>query len=307
MRFSRPSVTKNRCPWIVLALIAGVLLLSSCGGKQGHFHTQFHAIHAPDGNVIDVRTLGKGQPLLLLTGYAMTTEMWDQAFVKDLAALRRLILLDNVGMGPSPAKPGTVISIQRMAGDAVAALDALEIPQCDVLGWSMGGMVAQEVALAHPDKVRSLVLLSSASEVSFLTPGLKRINAMDAVSIRKAMFQPDWLHNHSNASDRVVARPRSPDVEILQGQLKAILEWNGTTDRLQGLYSPVLIMLGNDDWLCPPEAGRAIHARLSIRPGNPSVLVEFGMGSHWMMHQFPATLSGMINGYLSSLESGQQE
>jgi len=194
-----------------------------------------------------------------------------------------------------------------MANDAVAVLDALHINKCDILGWSMGGMIAQELALARPDKVRSLVLLSSASEVSFLRPGLKRVNSMDAMSLRETMFQPEWLHNHPDASDRVVARPRSPDVAIIQGQLKAILDWGGTTDRLEVLYPPVLVVVGNDDWLCPPEASRAIHARLSIRTANPSVLVEFGMGSHWMMHQFPATLSAMINGFLSSLGGEGQE
>jgi pimeloyl-ACP methyl ester carboxylesterase len=283
-----------------------MLLLSSCAGKQGQLRTHSHTIHAPDGTALDVHTLGKGQPLLLLTGYAMTTEMWDKMFVKDLATSRHIILLDNVGMGSSRAKPGTVVSIQRMANDAVTVLDALKINKCDILGWSMGGMIAQELALARPDKVRSLVLLSSASEVSFLTLGLKRVNSMDELSIRQAMFQPDWLHNHPDASGRVGVRPRSPDGAIIQGQLQAILGWNGTTNRLEGLYHPMLIMVGNDDWLCPPEASRAIHARLSIRPGNPSVFVEFGMGSHWMMHQFPATLSGMIDGYLSSLECEEQ-
>ena len=306
MTLSSPSVTRCRYSWIILALIVCMLFLSSCAGKQCQLRTQLLAIHAPDGNVLDVHTLGKGQPLLLLTGYAMTTEMWDKVFIKDLATSRHIILLDNVGMGPSRAETGTVISIQRMANDAVAVLDALKINKCDILGWSMGGIIAQELALARPDKVRSLVLLSSASEISFLQPGLKRINSMDETSIRKAMFQPDWLHNHPDTSGRVVVRPRSPDVSIIQGQLKAISDWVGATDRLEGLYSPVLVMVGSDDWLCPPEASRAIHARLSMRPGNPSVLVEFGMGSHWMMHQFPTTLSGMIDGYLSSLDGKEQ-
>lgn len=306
MTLSSPSVTRCRYSWIVLALIACMLFLSSCAGKQSRLRTQLLAIHAPDGNVLDVHTLGKGQPLLLLTGYAMTTEMWDQEFIKDLATSRHIILLDNVGMGSTRAKPGTVNSIQRMANDAIVVLDAMNINKCDILGWSMGGMTAQELALARPDKVRSLVLLSSASEFSFLRPGLKRVSSMDETSIRKAMFQPEWLHNHPDASNRVVDRPRSPDVSIIQGQLKAISDWVGATDRLDGLYSPVLVMVGNDDWLCPPEASRAIHARLSMRPGNPSVLVEFGMGSHWMMHQFPTTLSGMIDGYLSSLDGKEQ-
>lgn len=231
----------------------------------------------------------------------MTSEMWDQQFVKDLAASRRVILLDNVGMGPSAGRPGTMISIQRMANDAVAVLDALGVDRCDILGWSMGGMIAQEVALMRPDKVRSLLLLSSTSDVSYLEPGIKRISSMDNEAIRNAMFQPDWLKAHPEASSRVVARPRSPDMEVIQGQLKALMDWKGTVDRLSELRTPALVLVGNDDWLCPPEASRAIHAQLSSHPDKPSVLVEFGMGSHWMMHQYPKSLAGIVNAYLSAL------
>jgi len=300
MMSSSPAIAKRRT-WRVFTLIAALALLSSCAGLHKPTSPQVHAVSAQDGTSLDVRTLGKGEPLLLITGYAMTSEMWDQQFVKDLAATRRVILLDNVGMGPSAARPGTMISIQRMANDALSALDALGIDRCDILGWSMGGMIAQEVALMRSDKVRSLVLLSSTSDVSFLKPGLNRINSMNSEAIRSTMFQPDWLKAHPEASSRVVARPRTPDMGIIQGQLKALLDWKGTADRLSEMRTPALILVGNDDWLCPPEASRAIHAQLSILPDRPSVLVQFGMGSHWMMHQYPKSLAGIVNAYLSAL------
>jgi pimeloyl-ACP methyl ester carboxylesterase len=289
----------SRRAWSILAFAAILALLSSCGGKQGPPRAQVRPAAASDGTVLDVRTIGKGEPILLLTGFAMTSEMWDREFVMELAASRRVVLLDNVGMGPSAPGAGVAVSIRRMADDAVAALDALEIEKCDVLGWSMGAMIAQEVALARPDKVRSLVLMSSAAEAASLMPGLEKINSMDGASIRGAMFQPDWLKDHPEALSRVAARPRPPDLAIIQAQRAAILTWEGTIGRLETLRHPVLILAGEDDWLCPPEASRAIHALLSIRPGNPSVLVEFGMGSHWMMHQYPITLARMVNGYLS--------
>lgn len=300
MMSSSPAIAKRQT-WSVFALIAALAVLSSCSGIHKPTSPQVHAVSAQDGAILDVRSLGKGEPLLLITGYAMTSEMWDQQFVKDLAATRRVILLDNIGMGPSAVHSGTVISIQRMANDAVAVLDALGINRCDILGWSMGGMIAQEVALMRPDKVRSLVLLSSTSDVSYLKPGLKRISSMNSEAIRSAMFQPDWLKAHPESSARVVARPRSPDMAVIQGQLKALLDWKGTADRLSEMRTPALILVGNDDWLCPPEASRTIHAQLSSHPDKPSVLVEFGMGSHWMMHQYPKSLAGIVNAYLSAL------
>lgn len=302
MMSSSPAIASRRT-WCVLVIIVALAILSSCAGIHKPTSPRVHAVSAQDAAILDVRTVGKGEPLLLITGYAMTSEMWDQQFVKDLAATRRVILLDNVGMGPSTTRSGTMVSILRMANDALSALDALGIDRCDILGWSMGGMIAQELALMHPDKVRTLVLLSSTSDVSFLKPGLNRISSMNTEAIRSAMFQPDWLKAHPEASSRVVARPRTPDMGIIQGQFKALLDWKGTADRLSELRAPALILVGNDDWLCPPEASRAIHARLSMRPDNPSVLVEFGMGSHWMMHQYPKTLAGIVSAYLSACGS----
>lgn len=287
--------------WLAFALLAGVLALFAQAGTPGAWPAPPQAVRAPDGAVLDVGVLGAGEPLLLLTGYAMTSEMWDQTFVDELARSRRVILLDNVGMGPSRAPAGTAVSMRRMAEDAVAVLDALGIGRCDVLGWSMGGMIAQELALAHPQRVRSLVLLSSASEVAGLKPGLDRINAMDEASIRQAMFPPDWLGKHPEAAGRVAARPRPPDMAVIQGQLQALVHWEGAVDRLDRLQAPVMLLVGDDDWLCPPQASRDMHARLSTRAGNPSVLVEFGQGSHWLMHQYPAVLAGLVGGHLAAL------
>lgn len=281
----------------ILALLAG---LTACVHGRLSPPVVARSIVASDGAPLDVRVMGRGGPLLLLTGYAMTSEMWDPDLIRELSATRRLVLMDNRGLGPSSPGGRLDVSMRRMALDAAEVLEALGIERADVLGWSMGGMIAQELALARPDAVRALVLVSSASEVGPLRPGLERLEAMSGAEIRRAMFPPDWLAAHPEAATRVAPRPRPPDALAIEGQRAALAEWPGTTDRLGGLGVPVLLLAGGKDWVVPPEASRVMYERLSARTDAPVALTIIGQGSHWMMHQFPDMLAHMALGFLSA-------
>lgn len=270
---------------------------AGCGGSGTQAAVR-HTLVAADGATLDVCVMGGGPPLLVLTGYAMTSEMWDAAFIRELAASRRVMLMDNRGMGPSPLGEGREISLRRMARDAVAVLDALGVDRADVLGWSMGGMIAQELALARPQRVRSLVLVASAADIGPLLPALDRMQAMSGEEIWQAMFPVGWIARHPEALKRVEPRPRPPDARVIQGQEAAMRRWEGTTDRLAELGAPVLIVAGERDWVCPPEAGRAMYERLEARTDAPVILQIVGQGGHWMMHQFPEMLAGMVDGFL---------
>ncbi len=266
-----------------------------------------HTLAAADGATLDVCVMGDGPPLLVLTGYAMTSEMWDAAFIRELAALRKVILMDNRGLGPSPLGEGRGISLRRMALDAEAVLDFMAIDRADVLGWSMGGMIAQELALMRPDRVRSLVLVASAADIGPLLPALDRMKAMGSEEIRQAMFPAEWIARHVEAHKRIGLRPRPPDVRVIQGQEAAMRQWEGTAERLADLRAPVLIVAGGRDWVCPPEAGRVMYERLEARTDAPVILQIVGQGGHWMMHQFPEMLAGMVHGFLAGQGSVPQK
>ncbi len=119
-------LTRYAATFLAVALLAGFVCRVAAWAKTAE---ALRTVAAADGTLLDVRVTGQGPPLLLLTGYAMTSGMWDQEFIRGLAAGRTVILMDNRGMGPSAQPPGAEISIGRMADDAATVLEALS-PDC---------------------------------------------------------------------------------------------------------------------------------------------------------------------------------
>jgi pimeloyl-ACP methyl ester carboxylesterase len=105
---------------------------------------------------------GEGNPLVLIAGYSGTSQWWKEItpILEDLSKHYKTIAFDNRGAGRSSAPPGDY-SIRKMADDVAGLLDALHIPRAHVLGYSMGGMIAQELAINHPGKVGRLILAST--------------------------------------------------------------------------------------------------------------------------------------------------
>src|SRR3954469_18683978 len=110
---------------------------------------------------IGYRSVGSGPPLVLIMGLSGTMNAWEPAFVDALAAHHRVIVFDNEGIGRSTLGPGT-LTVRRMARDTASLIRALRLGKVDVLGWSMGGMIAQSLAHDRPELVRRLVLCATA-------------------------------------------------------------------------------------------------------------------------------------------------
>jgi pimeloyl-ACP methyl ester carboxylesterase len=109
------------------------------------------------------RDLGEGEvPLVLLQHFRGNLDNWDPALVDALAADRRVITFDNVGVGATTGRTPT--TVEAMAHDAIAFVEALDVPRVDLLGFSIGSFVAQEIALIRPDLLRRVVLASSAPQ-----------------------------------------------------------------------------------------------------------------------------------------------
>ncbi|HEU4446488.1 MAG TPA: alpha/beta hydrolase [Nitrososphaeraceae archaeon] len=103
-----------------------------------------------------------GKPIILITGASATMDMWNPLLLEELASANyRVIIFENRGVGESTI--GTKeFSISQFTNDTVGLLDALGISKADVLGWSLGGFVAQELALTYPDKVDNLILYTTS-------------------------------------------------------------------------------------------------------------------------------------------------
>jgi pimeloyl-ACP methyl ester carboxylesterase len=226
-----------------------------------------------DGVRIHWRARGDGEPLLLIMGLGYSLDMWHHVEA-GLAEHFRIILFDNRGIGKSDSTPGPHL-ISTMAEDAAAVLAAAGVESAFVFGISMGGFIAQELALRHPERVQALVLGCTAcggphvvrAGPEVLDTLVERVKLPVAESVR-VMF-PYIYDQHTPASrieaDLAVRLANYPDAETYLGQLAGIAQWQ-SCDRLQQLSMPTLILHGTSDRLVPPENGQLLadHIRGSV-------------------------------------------
>src|SRR5471032_395229 len=231
-----------------------------------------------DGAQIDWEARGAGDPLLMIMGLGATREWWDR-ITPTLAARYRTILFDNRGVGRSDVPPGPY-SIPGMADDAAAVMDAAGVASAHVFGASMGGMIAQELALHHPSRVRSLILGCTACGGRQVVPATREVGA--ALAARTTMTREEamwamvpYIFDASTPRDVVAAdlaiRLTSPVTnDGYFAQLQGIRAWSGSYDRLAGLTMPTLVIHGETDQLVPPENGRIVAKAI---PGSRLLMI----------------------------------
>ena len=163
-----------------LALLLGVggLLVTAVPPAQSALPPGVKTTHA-NGITIAYRITGSGKPLLMINGSGATLDTWDPALLDALGPGRRLIVFDPRGFGGSTDTSGGKLTIQKLADDAAALLGALHVRRADVLGWSLGGFVAQEVAIRHSKRVRRLVLASSSAGGRHAAKATAEVMAID--------------------------------------------------------------------------------------------------------------------------------
>lgn len=220
-------------------------------------------------------------PLVLIMGWGGDHTAWALQ-APAFAAGHRVIGLDNRGAGQSDVPPGPY-TIAGMAADVVGLMDALGIARAHVCGASMGGMIAQELALLHPGRVRSLQLHCTAPGVDaysrFLIDTLLAVKArgdreeyvravMPWILCRKTVVErPEFIRFWI---ERALAYPYPIGLEGLTRQADAIRS-HDTLARLGEIQVPTLITTGAEDILVPPFYSRELHARI---PGSELVTIE---------------------------------
>ena len=256
-----------------------------------------------DGVKIYWEEHGTGDPLLLIMGLGATLEWWAR-LVPVLSARYRTIVYDNRGVGRSDI-PAAPYSIAGMAEDAAAVLDAAGIASAHVFGASMGGMIAQELALRHPERVRSLILGCTACGGTQSVAADKEVRAALGARLKMTREEAMWLMapyifdagtpRERVAEDIAVRLTAKVTNDGYFAQLGAIREWPGTHDRLAALTMPTLVIHGETDRLVPAENGRIIARAI---PGSRLVMIP--NASHiFFTDQFTAT-SGTLLAFLAS-------
>jgi len=249
-------------------------------------------------------------PIMLIMGLAAQMVVWDDDFCTLLAARGfHVVRFDNRDMGESTrfddraaptmaqifaasfaGKPLTpVYTLRDMAADTVGLMDALGLETANIVGLSMGGMIAQEVALSFPQRVRTLTsIMSSTGDPSLpqATPAAVAVITRDSPPDKEgyvASYVQAWSVINGDLIAFDVDRTaytagrsydRGPNPAGVSRQMLAILDSGNRTERLQKLDVPALVIHGTNDPLVPPDAGRATARAI---PGAKLVLIE-GMG-----------------------------
>ena len=236
-----------------------------------------------NGHELHYEQRGEGEPLLLIMGMSGTHLSWGEPFLQLLERDFAVTAYDHRGVGKSSrTEPG--YSIADLADDAAGLLDALNLDSAHVLGISMGGMVAQELALRHPEKIRTLAIGCSYSggEGSALAPQstLERLQAGWSSGDRDQAIRAMWDVNVSAEfakDDEVFAEFQRRAFElpvpmpVIMGQMQAIGGHNAL-DRLATITAPTLVVHGTDDQMLPVANGKLIAqtipgAKLEILDG----------------------------------------
>lgn len=210
-----------------------------------------------------------GTTVVLLTGWAVGGGVWEYQ-VPALAPRHRVVTLDNRGAGRTRA-PTRAWTMAELARDVVALLDHLGASDAHVVGCSMGGMVAQEVALQAPERVRSLTLIAThAGRLQDKLPRLgtlvsfAKVNTGSAeerhAAVRAMLFPADYLATAApEPIDRAIRRDflEQPPLADRMAQLGAIMR-HDTAARLPSLRVPTLVIVAGQDRLLPPSGCEAL-------------------------------------------------
>jgi len=256
-----------------------------------------------DGASLYWEERGSGEPVLLVMGLGATLDLWSR-LVPTLSANYRSILFDNRGVGHSDV-PDPPYSIPQMARDAVAVLDAAGIGAAHIIGASMGRVIAQEVALTHPDRVRSLILACTACGGPGNVPASNEVR--DALLGRATMTPEEgiralvpYVYHPATPRERVEEDLRIrlrcyPSAKGYLAQLQAVLGYE-TFARLGAIEVPTLVIHGDDDRLVPAANGQDLAARIH---GARFVLVP--QASHILLTDQPDWVNQTILEFLSAV------
>ena len=264
-----------------------------------------------NGIKIAYGVLGAGPPLVLIMGYRLSSLAWPHDFIKALAEKFTVVFFDNRGTGASD-KPTRGYEISNMARDVSGLLDHLEIARANVLGYSMGGAIAQEFVRQFPDRVLGLVLCATmcgGPRATYAPPSVVKVmRELDGLTperiarqIWSVTYAPGYLENHrelaENQMRREIASPTPLHAADLQYQ--AFAEFDGSKV-LANIQVPTIVMTGDLDRLVSPRNSKFIAGLI---PGARLIVIP-GCG-HRMMWEATEECVGFVTEFLTGIYDGR--
>ena len=252
------------------------------------------------------------RPLVMLQHFRGNLDNWDPALTDALAAEREVILVDYPGVGSSTGEFGPTVA--AAARQMIAFVEALGVVEIDLLGFSIGGFVAQEIALVRPTLVRRLVLAATGPKGA---PGMHGWREDIAVAARGESKPENLLYimfAHTDSSQakgkgflaRFMERQEGRDAPTSDAardaQYEAVVDWgipdHAALQRLTGIECPTLVIQGDNDLMIPTKlshlmAGLIPDARIRIYPD----------AGHGFLFQYPTEVASDVNAFLVENES----
>jgi len=242
----------------------------------------------------ELGTNNSGTPVVFLVHLAAVLDNWDPRVVDGFAAKHRVITFNNRGIGASSGSPAT--SIEQMAQDAITFIKAMGFEQVDLFGFSMGGMIAQEIVLMEPQLVRRMIIagtgpaggegISKVARVTYLDMVRGWLTLQDPKQFLFFTRTPGGIRAGKEFLSRLKERSRNRDKEatvtVLQAQLKALRRWGSKEPAdLSKVLQPVLVVNGDSDRMVPSENTYDLARRLPN-----SDLIIYPDAGHGAVFQF---------------------
>jgi pimeloyl-ACP methyl ester carboxylesterase len=280
-------------------------------------------VHVGD---IDIayKMFGKGDPIILFNGASDNMDAWDPSFLAGISSNHTVIVFDQRGIGNTTAGSKPYI-IEQLANDTAGLLDALKIPKADVMGYSLGSWIAEQLTMMYPDKVNRLILAGSScggkdsipkppeflklqSDVVNKSQNNIPITAEEIKSLVSASLGSGWIKLHPESLENIPANITSlqqlkpglpPEIANNQndvGKRWDAPNWNGVCDELAKLAKPTLVITGTDDDRYQPYVNS-----LKIVEKIPGAwLVQIQNAGHAVMDQYPDEISKILQTFLST-------
>jgi len=244
-------------------------------GKAIGVDKQGHAIYQVSANGIQIgyKLIGSGDPLVMIMGLGGTMDDWPEQVIDTFTKTRQLILLDNRGMGHTTSNEVT-FTYKLFADDVIGLLDALGIKKTDILGFSMGSTITQELLLQYPGRFKKAIIYATSTDGSDVSKALKGDNVSKAL------------------------KGASPTNQTILRQLEATTHWKTPLDKLPLITNQVMLMVGTSDTVVGTESSKTIAAAI---PG--AWLVQFKNATHHLVFEAPSEFSKIVLTFLDINET----
>jgi pimeloyl-ACP methyl ester carboxylesterase len=263
---------------------------------------------------------GRGEPILLISGGSADKNAWDPSFISDLSSNHTVIVFDNRGVGNTTigSRPYT---LEQLANDTAGLLDALKIQNANVLGYSLGSSIAEQLTITNPEKVSRLVLAASScggadrmpkppeflalqKEVVDKISNNVSISREENIGFLNASLGAGWIRLHPESIENVTEgqgffssiSPEAQEAQENVGLRWEATNWNGVCEELAKLAKPTLVITGTDDNVYEPHENSLVIAEKV--PG--TWLVQIKNAGHAVMDQYPDEIGKILQTFLST-------